>query len=118
MKTKRRFPPKGHPVVQSEDVTAFSLPPGRQVQPLDSVAPHKSIPGRDEVKGVVGDGGDAGVVTDDPGQGRPGQGVPLIPAEDAWILVPQPARSKHGERTEIRGENHVAFGGLPRSRSH
>lgn len=105
-------------MVRSGAVTASSLPPGRQVQLWDSVAAHEPIPGRDEVKGVGGDGGDASVVTDDPGQGRPGQGVPLTPAEHAWILVPQPARLKHGERTEIRGENDAAFGGLLRSRSH
>lgn len=56
---------------------------------MDSGAADEPVSGRDEVKGVGGDRGDASVVADDPGQGRPGQSYPLPCAEDAWILVPQ-----------------------------
>lgn len=102
MKTKPPSPPPPrHSFVWSGAVTA-SLPPGRQVQLWDPGAADQAILGGDQVKGVGGDRGDAGVVTDDPGQGRPGQGCLLPPAEDARLLVPQPARIQRGLRREVR----------------
>ena len=68
--------------------------PGRQVQcreptALDKV-PRESV-GHEDV--VLGHDGDACVVTDDAGQGDPGQGLLLLLAEHAIVLPPEPARN-------------------------
>lgn len=75
---------------------------------MDSGAADEPVPGRDEVKGVGGDRGDASVVTDDPGQGRPGQSCPLPCAEDAWILVPQPGYFRGGRKVVSWGNDVVS----------
>lgn len=69
------------------------FPPGSQVQCREPTAadkvPRESV-GHEDV--VLGHDSDACVVTDDAGQGDPGQGLLLPLAEHAVVLPPEPAR--------------------------
>lgn len=69
----------------------LGLLPGSQVQPGKGVTADKVSRvrvGHEDV--VLRHGGDAGVVTDDAGQGDVGQGLSLLCAEHTSVLPPKP----------------------------